>query len=190
MKKILILLLFLLTSSSFAVDVEAALVGSSYLQYTASANNDPEHTWQGRAAIAALHLSFDDADVASSLLLDIMVPSNSFNSGNFIRDANARASVFEARDYPEIIFRSQETTLKSLNQGRHEATVTGTLTMHGVAHELTAPVLLERVGDTLTVTGNFDILLSDFSMKRPSSFGNTVDDEVAIAFTIISTLHP
>lgn len=188
MKKIFFLLLCCL-SCVFADDVQAVLASSSYLQYTASANNDPEHTWQGRAPLTTLHLRFDDDDVASRFFLEIVVRSGSFDSGNFIRDANARAGVFVSRQYPEIIFLSEETTLARLEEGQQGATVTGELSMHGITQEITVPVLLERNANTLTVMGSFDILLSDFGMKRPSSFGNTVDDAVSIAIYIVSSLE-
>lgn len=189
MRNIIITIVLVLFNYSFAMGVEATLDASSYLQYTASANNDPEHTWQGRAPLTTLHFRFDDDDVASRFFLEIVVRSGSFDSGNFIRDANARAGVFASRQYPEIIFLSEETTLARLEEGQQDATVTGELSMHGITQEITVPVLLERNADTLTVTGSFDILLSDFSMKRPSSFGNTVDDEVRIDIYIVSSLE-
>ena len=64
----------------------------------------------------------------------------------------------------------------------------GNLTMHGVTNEVRIPVTVSREGDALTATGEFAVLLSDYEMMRPSFFGNTVNDEVALAFDITLSL--
>ena len=135
-------------------------------------------------------LSLDPDDLRDSSLKVTLKPAE-FDSGNFIRDTNARRTVFETNEYPEITFSAERIAAdgNSLAEGESkEVTVRGNLEMHGVTNEVRIPVTVSRSEDTLTATGEFSVLLSDYEMERPSFFGNTVNDEVTLEFDISLTL--
>ena len=177
--------LALLLPSAFAQSFTVA--PESVVVYSAS---DDSNRWEGRAPVESVMLSLNPDDVRSSSLTVTLEP-DAFDSGNLIRDTNARRTVFETGEYPEITFTAENVAAEgnSLADGEQkEVTLRGDLTMHGVTNEIRIPLSVSRDGDTLTATGEFSVLLSDYEMTQPSFFGNTVNDEVALSFDLTLTL--
>lgn len=175
-----IVLVFLVLGTLAAAQLELL---PSTVEYTAS---DPSGRWSGRAPVAALTFDLDPENVRAATL-SVTVRAGAFDSGNFIRDANARRVVFETSNYPDIRFdlKSAQTADNHLADGETaQVALSGTLTMHGVTHDVTTSASVSRAGTTVTATGTLEILLSDYGMKRPSFFGTSVDDRVMVMFDV------
>ena len=135
-------------------------------------------------------LQLDKDGVAENFNLEVIVRPDDFDAGNWLLNRNGRRMVFESKKYPEIVFNSTLTFLEELIQDEVLKTdVTGNLSMYGVDKEITVTVELEQKENQLTATGEFSVLLSDFSMTRPKAFGHVVDDEVIINFNVIALLE-
>lgn len=167
--------------------VQTTRLAESTITYTAS---QPGEVWQGQAPLASLEFSLDPDNVRGARLRIVVEPAR-FNSGNFIRDTNARRTVFQTREYPEIIFEATQLSTGG-NQIADGVTQTvqvrGELTMHGVTRTLETTVTVTRDGPTFVTEGEFSVLLSDFEMRRPTFFNLIVDDEVVIHLRIVTTL--
>ncbi len=163
------------------------LSSDSVVQYEAS---DVNFSWQGRASVDRVELLLDEDSLANSSLR-VVIKATEFRSGNIFRDADARRIVFQVRQYPDIIFETARiaTALDSLQEGVQTLQLTGNLIMHGVTRPLTTTVTLEFQDGLLRATGGFDVLLSDFEMRRPTILGITVDDEVSVTFDIQGRLQ-
>lgn len=151
--------------------------------YTAS---QPGEVWQGRAPIARLEGTLDPENVRATRVRVVLEPAR-FNSGNILRDTNARRTVFNVREYPEITFelRHASTEGNRLPDGASQAVaVRGELTMHGVTRPLETILTVSRSGASVRVQGGFSVLLSDFNMRRPTFFTRVVDDAVTIALEL------
>jgi polyisoprenoid-binding protein YceI len=167
--------------------LQSVRLADSVITYTAS---QPGEVWQGRAPVASLELSLDPDNVQSARLR-VVVEAAQFNSGNIIRDANARRAVFQTHRYPEIIFEASQLSTEGnrIADGvTQPVTVRGELTMHGVTRALETTVTVTRSGQTFVTEGSFSVLLSDFGMRRPTFFNRVVDDAVTIALRIVTTL--
>jgi len=159
------------------------------VRYTAS---DARDTWQGTAPVEQLEWDVN-LEHLPDVSLTVRVNPTDFNSGNLIRDANARRSVFETGRYPEIVLTGERFVAQStrLQDGQSLAgTLIGTLTMHGVERDIRVPVELTRNSERIAVESQFGVLLSDFAMTRPSFLGLTVDDEVQLTVTVVGVLEP
>lgn len=178
--------LTLVTAARF----QGALVADeSYIEYEAS---DPRTNWTGRAPIDRLALQFNDNQLSSSQLVVVIRPGE-FDSGNLIRDANARRGVFETGQYPTATFRATGITPAQVGiqpGEEREVDISGRLELHGVTRDITVPTTISRQNDTLRATGSINLLLSDYDMTRPSFLGLTVDDTVTVNFDISVTLQP
>ena len=186
MKKLLTLV-WLVFGTLAAAQLE--LVPSSTVEYTAS---DPSGSWSGRAPVSSLRFSLDPDNVRAAQL-SVTVQPGRFDSGNFIRDANARRVVFETGEYPDIRFelaRVQTQDNRLADGTSTQLELSGTLNMHGVAREVTTTATVSRSGGTFTATGVLTVKLSDYGMKRPSFFGTSVDDAVQVAFNIEARRSP
>ena len=174
-KRIVLSCLLLFASMSFGVTPK---LDSSFVSYRAST---PSHGWEAKAPIKRLDLHFDDALGAS---FEVVVGANAFKSGNFARDVNANKTVFETATYPDIVFRAENLRV-DLSKDSQTLSVPGELELHGVMKRLRVPVSLKRGGGLLRASGSFEVLLSDFDMKRPGLFGDVVEDEVNINFEVV-----
>lgn len=157
-------------------------LGTSEVTYSAS---DPNESWQGVTTLESLTLT----PTESGLELSATVEPGSFNSGNFIRDGNARFSMFNANEFPTatlsgVLALEPEMLLPSDVSRTQETTLEGTLLLHGVERPLTAPVTVIREGSELSARTSFSVTLSSFGMKPPSLFGVVVNDEVLLSVSV------
>lgn len=184
----------LVAGSALAERLGGRLADGSRIAYDASAGRE---TWQGTATPRLERFAFDDGDV-SGLTLEIRVEAQAFTSGNFFRDVNARRTVFEIGEHPEIVFvvarvaqdaAAGEASRLDLPDGAERSwLLVGALRLHGVERSVEVPVTVERNGDRLAVSGGFELLLSDYEMQRPSFLGRSVDDAVTIRFDLAVAL--
>ena len=161
----------------------------SFVEYEAS---DPRESWTGRAPIADLELTLDPNNVRATQLVVTLNPGQ-FDSGSFIRDANARRSVFETGTYPDITFTATRisTPDNAVPEGdTREVSLRGDLTMHGVTQTVSFPVSVRREENRLSVTGEVEVLLSDFEMTRPKFLNWVVEDKVKVRLNVMGALTP
>jgi polyisoprenoid-binding protein YceI len=185
MKRFVLLFLFL---TLVQAQVTITLNPESFVEYDAS---DANATWTGRAPISRLEFSLNPERLADSSLT-IAVRPEDFSSGNFIRDTNARLTVFESNTYPEIMFVSTKVRAEAdtLEDGEsREVTLTGDLTMHGVTQELETVVTLTRAGNTVIATGSLEVNYTDFEMKQPTLFTVVVNPTVVIRFNVMGNVQ-
>lgn len=89
------------------------------------------------------------------------------------RDGRLRDQAIETSQFPQATFRlSSPIDLGSVPADGATITVNavGDLTLHGVTRNVTVPIEARLSGDIVTVTGSIDILFSDYSIERPTSF--------------------
>lgn len=180
--------LFVIVTGAYATAQTPVRLVSGTVRYEAS---DARDTWQGTAPVAALEWQMN-LEHLPDVTLTVRVNPADFNSGNLIRDANARRSVFETGRYPDIVLTGERfvATSTRLQDGQSvSGTLTGTLNMHGVEQTLRIPIELTRNGNRIAVESDFSVLLSDFEMTRPSFLGVTVDDEVQLSVTVVGELE-
>ncbi len=160
---------------------------SSTVTYTASDSRD---TWQGVTTLISLELT----PTADGLRVSATLEPGSFNSGNFVRDSNARIGLFDAGEFPTATLTGtlplapemlQPGTVSSTASRTQETELGGELLLHGVTQALTVPVTVIREGSELSAETGFPVALSAFGMKGPSLFGVTVDDQVEVAITLV-----
>lgn len=166
--------------SGFTFDLETSTV-----TYSA---RDAQRSWQGTAPLQSVTVS----PIEDGLEVTAVLGPGAFNSGNFVRDGNARFTVFEVGEYPTATLSG---TLplgpELLAQPRPQtAPFTGELTLHGVTQEVTFPVAVTRDGDQVSAEGDFAVQLSAYEMTRPSLFGIVVDDRVDLSVVLTGVLTP
>ena len=184
----------MMTALSFIFGYAAAQTNftltSSTVTYRAS---DPRDTWQGVTTLTSLELT----PIAGGLRVDATIEPGSFNSGNFIRDSNARIGLFDAGEFPtatltgtlplapEMLQPGAESGAVSSTQ---KTALSGELLLHGVTQALTIPVTVTREGTGLSAETSFPVALSAYGMKAPSLFGVTVDDQVGVSISVVGNV--
>ena len=150
---------------------------------------DQRERFTGRAPIARLELTRDPQQLAR-LQLVVAVATGRFDSGNFIRDANARRTLFDSRTYPEATFTSPvERAFLQLADGESmRVTLEGELNIRGTTRRLAVPLTLARQGETLHAEGGFTVRLGDYDLPRPTFLWLQVEDEVEVSFRVVMRL--
>jgi polyisoprenoid-binding protein YceI len=178
MKRIALLLIPL--AFAFA-DTQAAKVESgANVTYFASAGEGDK--WSGKAPIESVTLEFDPGKPLETKFKAVVRPDK-FDSGNGIRDANARGNVFQSGDFPEITLASLEVAGEAKRMPVGEARnfkVRAKLTLHGVTREVDLNVKATWNGAKLSATTGFQINLSDYKLGRPQLFFISVDEAVRL----------
>ena len=100
--------------------------------------------------------------------------------------------VLDAGRFGTIHFGSTSVAGKQSSPGVWDLTVTGELSLHGVAKPLTLPVRVEVNGAALTASGRFTLKQTDFGIEPTSAAGGLVKvaDEVAITFKLLARAAP
>jgi polyisoprenoid-binding protein YceI len=126
----------------------------------------------------------------------ILVTTASLHVPNSMMNGHLHSSMWmDAQKYPDITFEAKELKNVKVSGDTTTATVAGTLTIKGVAKEITAPVKLtylkdklgQRVpnmkGDLLVLRSNFTIKRSDFGIN-PSAPKDKVSDDIELTLSI------
>jgi polyisoprenoid-binding protein YceI len=134
-----------------------------------------------------------DPNRAAQAKGNIKVEVASIKTGIDLRDEHLRRDNWlDATRYPNIEFAvSKVAGVEKLKAGEAvDATVSGKLTMHGVAKDVTAKVKVRWTpaeagkGDALHITGSFTIKLEDHKVSIPSIVALKVAPEILVNLDI------
>lgn len=155
---------------------------SSTVNYQAS---DSRETWQGVTTLSSLELT----PTADGLEVSATIEPGNFDSGNFIRDNNARFGLFDANSFPTATLSGTLPLAPEMLQPgavsrTQETLLSGELLLHGVKQALTTPVTVTREGSRLSAETGFPVTLSAFGMESPSLFGVVINDEVRVSISL------
>ena len=188
MKKLLLTLAFL-TGFSLAQTTQR-LEPSSVVTYFASAGNDK---WSGKAPVESLEWRFDLKRPLETQFTATVRPAK-FDSGNGIRDDNARNNVFKVSKFPLVTIRSTGITgdKRTLVSGEtRKFRAQAKLELGGIVRDLEIPLEVYYDGTTrrLTATGGFEISLGFHKLERPEFIWLKTDDAVRLEVKLEMTLQ-
>jgi len=103
-------------------------------------------------------------------------------------ESTMNQSVLETAKYPEIAFAATGVSTTQLSEGRYQANLNGSLTLHGVSRPIAIPAQVTLLGDMLRAGGEFSLLQTNFGINLVSVAGGTLKlkDELKIAFDIVA----
>jgi polyisoprenoid-binding protein YceI len=117
---------------------------------------------------------------------DIAVAAASLASAKGDIDKNMHKAL-KAAEHADITFR-----LRTLDTGSGEGIgiplkATGTLTIAGVEREVTLDLQAQRKGETLTLAGGVDLLMTDFGVTPPKAMLGMLktDPKVRVSFEVV-----
>ena len=145
------------------------------------------HDWQIEAEAYNGGVSFSDIETASIDKLQVDVLVESLKSGKTTMDKNTYKALKTSK-YPKILFSLTKTDkVKSLGNNKFEVMAYGDLTISGTKKNIPIKFLLEINENTITLTGEKAIKMTDFNVEPPKAlFGTiTTGDEITIKFKSI-----
>jgi polyisoprenoid-binding protein YceI len=126
------------------------------------------HTVHGTFALKSGTVHFDPETGKAGG--EIVVLATSGESGNSSRDQRMHKEILETAKYPEVVFRPVQVEGKVSHAGASDVKLSGTFSIHGADHDLTALIHVELAGDRWTGTGKFDVPYVKWGIKDPSNF--------------------
>ena len=190
LKRTTLLALLVMWTSSVAQAANYALEPGSSVVYAASAGE--RDRWNGRAPLEKLDLKLDPSKPLEAKFTVVLRPER-FDTGNGIRDANARNDVFRTGQFPEITFRSSriEGDATPLLEGQaRRFKLVGKLTVTDLTREVVLNAQVTRRGDKLEVQAGFGFTLSSFKLTRPQFLWIVVDDALSLNMKFSASPQP
>ena len=127
----------------------------------------------GSASVTSIQVTADLSQVASdSGRRDNFVRNNSLDTGQFPQATFASQAAF-----------SVPTSVVSGAAGT--ATVSGKLTIHGVAKDVSIPLKIQRSGSTVNVVGSYQFRWGDFGVQRPQVPVASVQSDPTIEISLV-----
>jgi polyisoprenoid-binding protein YceI len=147
-----------------------------------------DHGTRGTFQVKRGSIDFDPS--GQKISGSVVVVAGSGDSGNKSRDHKMTTDVLDADHFAEVTFvpRSYQGAIAA--SGDSTVQVAGTFTLHGTAHELTAPMQIHIDGTNLTAKTHFTVPYVQWGLKDPSMFMLKVAKEVGIDLTLVGRLSP
>lgn len=138
----------------------------------------PLHSWEGTSTeVNSVIVASEDKSMISQAAVSVKIAS--FDSQNANRDSH----MIEATDgikYPNISFVST-----SIKQEGTTLDITGKLTFHGVAKDISIMAEKGTEDSKIRITGNFTVNMKDYNIDPPSLMAMPTDEEIKLSFVMI-----
>lgn len=120
-----------------------------------------------------------DPEALEQARFEVAVDARTIDTGNRTKNKHARGSSwFDVEQYPEIRFRSSR--IERTDAGYRAV---GTLTLHGVAKEISFPFTFRSSGETGVFAGTLVVDRQEFGIKGPF-LGFVVGDEFEVSLRV------
>jgi polyisoprenoid-binding protein YceI len=146
------------------------------------------HTVHGTFTLKSGTVHFDpNTGVAGG---EIVVSASSGQSGNGSRDKRMHKEIIESAKYPDVVFHPTHVEGKVSRSGSSDVTLSGTFSIHGADHDLSASVHAEFAGDHWTGTCKFPVPYVNWGIKDPSNFLLKVQPVVNVELDMSGGIAP
>ena len=126
--------------------------------------------------------------------VEATVPVKSILTGMAIRDEHMRRYIFTASDgtTPDLHFAGADAlcTPQSGHHGEFSCTVSGSLSIRGIARAFAIPLKLRAEGRAFRAGGDAIVKLSDYGIEQPSQFGVKTANEIHVRLDFTAKESP
>jgi len=192
-KKILLVALAVLTLSANAGLAERYEIQTGDKSEIIFKSKAPMEKFDGKTKQLSGFFEADLSDLSGSVSLEVAIDLASFDTGKKKRNKHMRENHLETEKFPTAWFRAgsiKSSSSSSLAPGQSVSIVlSGTLDLHGVKKDHDVPLELTRSADnTVTVTGEFPVLLSEHAIDRPKFLVMKLADEQLVVINLVARL--
>lgn len=139
------------------------------------------------------HTSMEDIDATNSTVaaamstagaVEFSVSINSFQFKKALMQKHFQENYMESSKFPKSTFKGKLTDPKAVNYGKdgtYNVTVKGTLTIHGVAKEVSIPGTVTVKGNNVTLLADFKVKPKDYAIKIPAANAAQIAEEIEVS---------
>jgi polyisoprenoid-binding protein YceI len=147
-------------------------------------------------------VSVNAKDITDSPQAIFEVDLASLKTGIGLRDRHMREQYLETDKFPAVVFELLEITDTDAKELKENAdiklTARGHFKLHGVTKEITVPITVgyyresnddgaRFAGELIRITAEFDVLLSDYEIKRPQFVILKLDDRQKVNIELLGS---
>ena len=153
----------------------------------------PLEKFDGKTKQLSGFFEVDISNLSGLVSLEVEIDLASFDTGKKKRNKHMRENHLETDKYPKAWFRAgniKSCSNATLAAGQSVTLVlSGTLDLHGVKKDHDVTLNLTRGSDnTVTITGEFPVLLSEHAIERPKFLVMKLADEQLVVVNLVARL--
>lgn len=105
-----------------------------------------------------------------------------FHFKNSLMEEHFNENYIESAMYPKATFKGQflDLDLELLDENTKKTTMKGTLKLHGKEKEIQPQLSIQKIGDIISMTGEFIVTPGDFDIHIPNIVKNKIAKEVLV----------
>ena len=171
-----ILLIMLLLPAVFYGQKYGTRTGT--VKFEASVPSFEEVAGENKSVSAALNASNGDMAVLALM--------KGFRFKVALMEEHFNENYVESDKYPKATFRGkiENFDIKKLSATPKEYTITGELTLHGKTKHITDTAMVSKSGDSVIVTGGFNVKPADFDIEVPGVVRKKVAESVGVVYDL------
>lgn len=125
---------------------------------------------------ATVILNTETNEIASLALM------KGFRFKNSLMEEHFNENYIESEDYPKATFRGKlsDFNANDLNENSTEVSVDGVLELHGKKKQISTKLNVHKVGNIISMTGEFIVTPGDFDIEIPNIVRNKIAKEVNV----------
>lgn len=178
-------------AGALAAHFEITADGESKIVFVSKA---PLESFKGHTKLLTGWIDVDLDNLAGPVALEVEVDLASFDTGKKKRNQHMRENHLETEKFPKAWFRAGtilSSSAGSLTAGQEASLIVqGTLDLHGVQKEMDCALTVGLAADgSMTITGSFPVLLSDFAIERPKFLVMKLADEQHVEIELVARPH-
>jgi hypothetical protein len=177
--KFILCLILMLVSMCFYGQKYSTRTGN--LKFEASVPSFEEVAAENKTASAVLEASKGD--------LAVLALMKGFRFKVALMEEHFNENYAESDKYPKASFKGKVEgfDLSKVSGDAKTFTISGELTLHGKTKKITDVAKISKSGDTIIITGSFDVKPADFGIEVPGIVSKKVADKVAITYNLSLT---
>ena len=186
--RVTILLLSLLLAAASALAETYLILPGQEENLVTFVSKAPLETVEGKTAQVSGIVVADLADLAAGVDVTVSVDLASIKTGIDKRDRHMCENHLETDEFPHAVFHATQVSGAPAEGipvgGSGKFALTGDFSLHGVTKAITVPIELSRFADRIEVSGQFQVELAEYEIKRPKFLVLKLDETQKITLTL------
>jgi len=175
----------------YAVYAVVMLTTTAYAQKysTRTGNIKFEASVPSFEEVAAVNKSASAVLESSKGDLAVLALMKGFRFKIALMEEHFNESYAESDKYPKATFKGtiEGFDVAKLTDETKSFTITGDLTLHGKTKKIADSAKVSKTGDTITITGSFEVKPADFEIEVPKVVSKKVAEKVTITYNLVLT---
>lgn len=142
------------------------------------------HEFTGKTSKVQGMIRLADPDRLAEAEACIQVDAASLDTDNGTRDDIMRKDHLETARFPAMEFRLKNVERITHQAGGWEFGARGTLSLHGVTREILLPIRARQEGDSVRLTGDIPLKMTDYRIRIPTFLFFSVEDQLVVSFDV------